>query len=443
MTEKKIKFPQKGTDRAEVLARMQSYRDKDANWHDGRTWSLVYHAGDEHYEFLKKAHNMFFSENGLNPGAFPSLKRFEAEVVSMACDLLGGDADAVGNMTSGGTESILMAVKTYRDRARAQRPEIKQPEAILPMTVHPAFEKAMHYFDVKPVHVAVREDFRVDVEAAKKAITKNTILIVGSAPQYPHGVIDPIAELAAVALTNGIGMHVDSCVGGFLLPFVRKLGAKLPDFDFRVPGVTSMSADLHKYGFTAKGASVVLYRNRDLRRFQYFQYTDWPGGLFGSPSMCGTRPGGPIAAAWATFNAIGIEGYIEIAKRIMENTKKLQDGIRAIPGLYVLGEPVMSVFAFASENADIFAVADQMEARGWHIDRQQNPACLHLMVTPAHTPILDQYLSDLRESVAYVAANPNAATQGAAAMYGMMAKIPDRTQVRAFIQQYMDTLYDV
>ncbi len=439
---RKVFFPKTGMNRNDVLATMEKFREKDARWHDGRTWSLVYHFNDEHYDFIKKAHNMYFSENALNPGAFPSLLKFESETVSMAADLLGGDSEVCGTLTSGGTESILMAIKTYRDRARKLNPEIKNPEMILPITVHPAFEKAAHYFDVKAVHIPFTSDFRVDLEAVKKAINKNTILIMGSAPAYPHGVIDPITELAKIAKENHLPMHVDACVGGFLLPFVRKLGYDIPPFNFEVDGVTSISADLHKYGFTAKGASVILYRNKEYRSYQFFQYADWPGGLFGSPSMPGTRPGGPIAAAWATFNAIGEDGYLKLAQEIMNNTKSLQEGIAKIPGLYVLGKPHMSVFAFTSKDLDIYAVADRLEMKGWHVDRQQNPSCIHLMVTPAHTKIIDLYLSDLKKSVEEVRANPNLSAEGFAAMYGMMAKIPDRTQVSGFIKQHMDTLYD-
>ncbi len=439
---KTIKLPNKPISHQDILSKMESFRANDAKWHDGRTWSLVYHASDTHYDFLKKAHNMFMSENGLNPGAFPSLKRFEAEVVSMSADLLGGDSESCGTMTSGGTESIMMAVKTYRDRARALNPKIKNPEMILPITVHPAFEKAAHYFDVKAIHVPVTKNFTADLNAMKNAINENTILLVGSAPPYPHGVMDPIVDIAKLAKENNLGMHVDSCLGGFLLPFLKKAGFPVPPFGFDVDGVTSISADLHKYGFTAKGASVVLYKNKDLRRFQFFQYTDWPGGLFGSPSFCGTRPGGPIAAAWAALNAIGEDGYIQIAKQVMKTAKTLQDGIRNIPGMYILGEPIMSVFAFSSQDLDIYAIADKMEAKGWHVDRQQNPSCMHLMVTPAHANITEVFLNDLRKSTDEVRSNPNASNEGMAAMYGMMAKLPDKTQVQHFILNYLDNLYE-
>ncbi len=442
MAEKKVKIPENGINREEILRELEDIHKGDANWKEGRTWSLVYYAGEEHNEFLKKVYNTFFSENGLNPMAFPSLKRFEAEVLSMSADMLGGDDRVVGAMTTGGTESILMAVKTYREWGKAKK-KIEKPEMVLPISAHPAFEKAAHYFSVKPVHYAVGEDYRADVAAARECINENTVLLVGSAPSYPHGVVDPIPELAALALEKEIGMHVDSCLGGYLLPFVKKLGYPIPDYDFRAPGVTSISADVHKYGFAAKGASVVLYKNAALRRHQFFVYPDWPGGLYGSPSMTGTRPGGSIAAAWAALRAFGVDGYMKNAEKIMNITIKLRDGVAAVPGVKIIGKPDMSVFAFTTDEVDVFAVADELEKRGWHIDRQQSPNCLHVMVTLAHEHISDQFVSDLKSSVEYLKENPTAAKQGSAPMYGMMATIPDRGMVKEFALEFLDSLYTV
>jgi glutamate/tyrosine decarboxylase-like PLP-dependent enzyme len=436
----KVTLPLKGMPRDQILKQLQSFHDRDTNWHDGRTFSLVYHASDEHTEFLKRAYSIYFHQNGLNPSAFPSLRQFEAEVVSMAANLLGGGADAAGTMTSGGTESILMAVKTYRDRARELQPQITKPEMIVPVSIHPAFDKAAHYFDVKIVKAPLRPDFRVDVEAVKKLITPNTILIVGSAPQYPQGVIDPIAELASLAKSKGIGMHVDACVGGFLLPFLKKIGHPIPEFDLSVDGVTSMSADLHKYGFASKGSSIILYKNKDFRRYQFFVHSEWPGGAFASPSMPGTRPAGAIATAWGTLRAFGEEGYLEIARTCLDNAKKIQNGIREM-GLEIIGKPDATIFGFTGKDVDIYAVADQMQARGWYIDRQQKPTCLHLMITPAHTAHIDAFLKDLGESVAIVRKNPALSGEGMAAMYGMMAKVPDPSMVDQFLYQYMDERY--
>lgn len=346
----------------------------------------------------KEAYSLYFSENGLNPGAFPSLRRFETEVISMAAGLLGGDENVVGNMTSGGTESILMAVKTARDWARANRPQVRRPEIVLPLTAHPAFDKAAEYFGLKIVHTPVSGDSRADVEAMRKAAGPDTILLVGSAPSYPHGVVDPIAEIAALAQERGILCHVDACVGGFMLPFARKLGYPIPAFDFSLPGVTSISADLHKYGYAAKGASLILYRDASLRRHQLTAYTDWPGGIYASPTMLGTRPGGAIAAAWAVMNYLGEEGYLRLAATTMETAVKLRAGIDAIPGLHVLSDPDISVMAIGSDTLNVYEVADEMTLRGWHLDRQQFPPSLHLTVHYGHAAVAGAFLDDLAAS---------------------------------------------
>jgi len=432
-------LPKKGLPREEVLARMETARSGDAKWREGRTWSLVYFGGPEITALLKEAYTRFFSENALNPMAFPSLKRFEAEVVAMTAALLGGDDRTVGNMTSGGSESIMMAVKTARDWARAERPEITEPEMVLPETAHPAFLKAAHYFGVKAVRTPVTCDWRADPEAMRRAVTRSTILLVGSAPAYPQGTVDPIPEIAALAAERGVLCHVDSCLGGFILPFVRRLGYRVPDFDLSVPGVTSISADVHKYGFAAKGASVILYRDTGLRRHQYFTFADWCGGLYASPTMTGTRPGGAIAAAWAVMNHLGEEGYLELARISMETARRLIDGIEAIPELRVMGRPDMTVFAFTSDEIDVYTLAEVMEKKGWHMDRQQLPPSLHMMVTPAHAGVADRFLGDLEEAVREVAAlGPDHQPEGMAAIYGGMAKMPDRGLVRDFLAEVMD-----
>jgi len=437
------RIPDQGLSPEEVLGYMNDLRGGDADWHSGQTWSLVYHAGDEHSAFLKEAHGTFFSENALNPIAFPSLRRFEAEVVRMTAKMLNGDDNVVGTMTSGGSESILMAVKTYRDRARDLHPEIKRPEMVLPATAHAAFLKAGHYFGVEPVLVRLADDLRVDLSALRTAISPNTILMVGSAPNYPHGIIDPIEKLGEIAIKHDLGFHVDACLGGFLLPWVEQLGYSIPRFDFRVPGVTSMSADVHKYGFAAKGASTVLYRDASLRRYQFHVSTGWPGGIYASPSMAGTRPGGPIAAAWAALKRIGRDGYLENAKGIMETTGRLIEGINRISGLRVLGDPPASVFAFISDEVNIYAVGDALDQRGWHMDRQIKPASLHLMVTPVHAGLEGRFLEDLAAAVEEVRANPEASQAGQAAMYGMMTTLPDQGMVDEIVLQMLDSLYQV
>ncbi len=433
-----LRIPETGRDRAEILEAMKSFGGDDAKWRDGRTWSLVYSLGDEHTRFLKEAHGLYFSENALNPLAFKSLKRFETEVVRMTAHLLHGDAQVCGTMTSGGTETCLLAVKTYRDRANRRRPEM-----IVPATVHVAFEKAAHYFGVKPVHVPVDDAGRMDLAAARKRINRNTALIVGSAPCYPYGVIDPIEELGALAQQARVPLHVDSCLGGFMLPFVERLGHALPPWDFRVPGVTSIGADVHKYGYSAKGASVILYRNMDYLKHQFFVYTEWPGGIFISPALLGTRSGGPIGAAWAAINALGVNGYMEIAGTVMDATKTLIEGIQGIPGLKIIGKPDMSVFAYASEDPalNIYVVGDIMEKKGWHVDRLQKPEALHAMVTPGHADVADRFIEDLREAAEQARAHPEWAQKGNAAMYGIMAELPLRGMVRKNVLKVMEQLY--
>lgn len=444
MAETRIAIPEKGVDESTLLAEMKTIAGQDVDWEGAKVWSLVFHQSDPHTDFLKRAHNLFFDCNALNPGAFKSLQRFEREVVRMTADLLNGDDETVGTMSSGGTESIMLAVRTYRDRARKLKPEISAPEIVLPESAHVAFIKACKYFDVKPVIVPLEDDFRVNMDKVAEAVTPNTIALVGSAPQYPHGCIDPIEALGELALKHDVGLHVDCCIGGFFLPMIEKLGYELPPFDFRVPGVTSISADVHKYGYAAKGASTVLYRSMDYLRHQFFVHVDWPGGVFASPSMPGTRPGGNIAAAWAALRHMGLEGYLANAQKVMDVVKKLQDGINAIDGIEVMGTPAMSVFAYRStdeKTVNVYAIADFMEERGWYIDRQQRPACLHLMVNPEHARVADEYLADLREAVEWVKANPDAAQKGKAATYGLIAGMPARDMVAEKVLERMEQMF--
>ena len=393
-------FPRHGTPPAELFAKMRERKREDADWEGGRTFSLVYPAGKDVDDVLREANNLYLFENALNPFRFPSLREMEKEVVEMTTDLLHGGEQAGGSMTSGGTESILMAVKTARERGREVK-GITAPEMIAPVSAHPAFAKAAKYLGLELKQAPLREDFRVDVDAAAKLLTKNTVLMVGSAPNYPHGVIDPIGELAAIAADNDVFFHTDACVGGFLLPFLERLGHPVPPFDFRVPGVTTMSADVHKYGYCTKGASVIAHRNKETVLHQVFLYDQWPGGLYGSPAMAGARPAAPIAAAWAVIHYLGEDGYLRLAQQILDTVKKLRAGIEAIPELHVWGNPDASLVAFGSEQLDIAAVGDVMDDRGWHLDRQVGPDALHMMVSPSHAQVADRFLEDLRYAVAH------------------------------------------
>ncbi len=442
MTER-LRIPTAGRAHDEVLATMDGYRDGDARWRDGRCFSLVYFAGEAHERLLIAAHERFFMENALNPMAFKSLKRMEAEVIQMTASMFHGPASAVGTMTSGGTESILMAVKTYRNLARAKRPWVRSPEIVAPSTIHVAFDKAAHYFGLKLRHAPVDSEGRVDVDDLKRLINRNTVMLAASAPQYPHGVLDPIEEIGALAASKGLPLHVDGCIGGFMLPWVERLGHPVRPFDFRVPGVTSISADLQKYGLGAKGASTITYRDMGYLKHQFFVATDWPGGIYASPSALGTRPGGTIAAAWAAMMALGEDGYMLQTRLGMQATARMIAGIRSIDGLAIVGTPAGTIFAYRSVDprVDLYAVGDRMAERGWHVDRQQKPPTIHCTVTSQHVDHADEYVRDLRASVDEVRANPSLRAAGNAAMYGMMAKVPFRAMIKRSVGQVMERMY--
>jgi sphinganine-1-phosphate aldolase len=431
-------LPQQGRSSEQVLDEMRRAAAGDADWRKGKTWSLVYNAGEDVLEVSQRAYQAFFSANALNPMAFPSLRRFETEVLAMTAGLLHGGPEAAGNMTTGGSESILMALKTARDWARATRPRVTAPEVVLPVTAHPAFDKAAHYLGLRAVYAPVGTDFRVDLDAVAGALGEQTILIVGSAPQFPQGVVDDIPRLARMAAERGILCHVDACVGGWFLPFLERLGEPVPPWDFRVPGVTSISADLHKFGYCARGASTIVYRDRALRRHQYHVTSSWPGGLYGSPSMTGSRAGGPIAAAWAVLNYLGEEGYLRLTRQAMAATRRLLEGVRAA-GLRVLGEPLMSAFAFTADDFDIYGLCDALDAGGWKVDRQQLPPSAHLVVSPGHVPFVEPFLAELGAAVEGMR-GARLQPSGSAAMYGALASLPDRGSVGEFLQGFMDSL---
>lgn len=438
---KKVEIPESGMSRDVVMGELKEMKSGDMSYSSGRLFSLIYNAGEEIMEVGKDAYRLYITENGLSPFAFPSLKKMETETVAMCAALLGGDEKIAGSMTCGGTESIFMAVKTARDYARDKKPDVKVPEILIPATAHPAFVKAAHYLEIKVIHIPVGADFRADVAAIKAAVTENTVMMAGSAMTYPHGVVDPITELAAIAAENNIWFHVDSCLGGFILPYVKKLGYEIPDFDFSVPGVTSMSADIHKYAYAPKGASLVLYRNKDYRKYQYFAFADWAGGVYGTSTMAGARTGGAIAGAWATLRHIGIDGYTKLAKTAIETTKKLIDGVNAIDGLYVAGNPHATVFAIMGKDINVYALSDEINKRGWAIEKQQLPPSLHMTVSPFHEKVADEFLKDLAEATDAVRGIDASKISGEAAMYGMMATMPDRKLAEELAIQYLSDVY--
>ncbi|MEW5725852.1 MAG: aspartate aminotransferase family protein [Thermodesulfobacteriota bacterium] len=434
-------LPEKGIPAEELLARLRSFKAADAKWHGGRMFGLIYMAGQDVEDVIGRAYATYMFENGLSPLAFPSLLKMETEFISMVTALFGGDGQTVGAMTSGGTESILMAVKAARDWARAERPTPGTPEMVAPVTIHPAWNKAAHYLGLKIKLTPVRGDCRADLEAMKAAITENTIILGATAVTYPHGVVDPIGEIGRLAEEHNLWLHVDACLGGYMLAFLRRLGRDIPPFDFSVPGVRSMSVDIHKYGFTPKGASTVLYRNARLRQFQFFVYTDWPGGVYATPSVSGARPGGSIAAAWAVLHYLGLEGFLEMARKARTATEKLMDGINRIEGLEVISDPEATVFAFTSDRLNIFELGARLKQKGWHIDSQHLPPSLHMTVSPIHEQIADEFLRDLKELAAEVShVEPDQLSQEAA-LYGLMGTLPDRQAAKEFALQYLSELY--
>jgi glutamate/tyrosine decarboxylase-like PLP-dependent enzyme len=415
---KRVELAEQGTP-VEVLRReMEDAAADDVDWLNRMAAGTNYPAGDDVLEVAKEAYLRFFSTNGLLPGTFPSLARFEREVIDYAAALFHGP-EATGSITSGGSESILMGVKSARDRARRLHPEITEPEMVVPESAHPAFTKGAHYFGLRFVKVPLGPDLQVDVDAYLAAITPNTVLLVGSAPSLTLGMVDPIAELAPLAGERQIGFHVDACVGGFFLPFAEQLGEPIPLWDFRVPGVTTISADLHKFGYTAKGASLIMSREPDMFDNQVFRFggPERPDDWYVTPSMTGTRPGGSIAAAWAVMTYLGQEGYRERVRRTMAYLRRWWDGIRAIEGLEVMGRPHMSVFAVTSRTLDMYAIADGMEQRGWLVFRDSYPVpSIRFMQSPGHEHRVDPYLADLRD-VAGLVRSGQLTSQGGRANY--------------------------
>lgn len=445
-------LPTHGRDRAQILAEMQALREReDGRWREGFVSGAVYHGDPEHVEFLQQAYAIHSQANPLHSDLWPSIAKYEAEIVAMTADMLGAkhagaSADVCGTVNSGGTESILLAMKAYRDRARAEQGNDK-PNVVAPSTAHAAFDKAAQYFGFELRKIPVGDDFRADVKAMKKAVDRHTMCIVGSAPAFPHGVIDPIPELAAIAFARNIGFHTDACLGGFVLPWARELGYPVPDFDFRCEGVTSISADTHKYGYAAKGTSVLLYRSKELRKHQWFTLTDWPGGIYFSPTFAGSRPGGLSAACWATMQAIGRQGYMDATKAILETAAAIREGIGKIPQLQVLGEPlwVISFAAREPKQLDIYRVLDAMTKKRWNLNGLHRPSCVHIAVTLRHTKpgVVDRFLADLRESVEHVLAHPQADGHGMAPVYGLAATLPARGAVSDILGMYLDALYEV
>jgi len=442
-------LPAEGRARADVLKELKTMQEAEIKkWKEGYVSGAVYHGDNSHIEYLNEAYSIHSQSNPLHTDLWPSASKFEAEVISMVSRMLSeGAGEAVqselcGSVTSGGSESILLAMKTYRDMAEAER-GVKNPEMVAPVTAHAAFDKAAQYFKIKLRKVPVDSSFRADVGAVKKAINNNTVVVIGSAPAFPHGVVDPIEEMSEIARAKKIPFHTDACLGGFILPFARKLGYKVPKFDFNLPGVTSISVDTHKYGYAAKGTSVILYRNAKIRHHQFFTVTNWPGGMYFSPTFAGSRPGGLSAAAWAALVSIGEKGYLEAAKRILETADYIKKEIVKIPELKLLGD-ALYVIAFASDSLDIYKVMEYMTHKGYSLNGLHRPACVHIALTLRHAEpgVKERFIDDLKAAVLHVKANPS--EKGSSApIYGMAATLPVRSVVGDILKTYMDAYYKV
>ncbi|KAF9365513.1 hypothetical protein BGX34_009756 [Mortierella sp. NVP85] len=434
-------LPEKGFSEELMTKELERYSElPHTRWEDGRVSGAVYHHNKTLSELGALAYKKFSSANPLHPEVFPGTRKMEAEVCAMVLDLFHAGPKAGAVMTSGGTESILMSCKTHREWGKEVK-GITKPEIVVPVTIHAAFDKAASYFGMKLIHVPIDPvTMQVDIKAVKRAITKNTVLLAGSAVNYPHGVMDDIEALGKLALKYKIGLHVDCCLGSFMVAFAEKAGYKLPLFDFRVPGVTAISCDTHKYGFAPKGSSIIMYHTKELRRYQYFSMATWPGGIYASPSVAGSRPGALIAGCWATLMHIGQEGYIKEAKHIIGAQIKVRKAIESIPSLYVYGDPKTSVVAFNSNKFNIYDISDQMSKRGWHLSALQNPPGVHFTSTIPSADASDEFIADLREVMDDFEAGRITETGSTAGMYGMAATVPSSV-VAEVACAFVDALY--
>lgn len=433
-------LPEKGLTLTELHEKMSQYRTQDLPWRKGRSWSLMYYVDEEHQQKIEAAYQAFFSENFVSPLTFNSLRRMEREVVQWSAELMHAPDDYAGMLTAGGTESIFLALLSARERARKKG--IRRPELVLPRTGHPAFTKAADLLGLKVRLLPVDEGQCARADLLPRYVNRRTAMIVASAPSYPHGILDPVKEMAAVAKKRNIPCHVDACVGGFMLPWVEELGYPVAPWDFRVPGVTSISADLHKFGYAAKGCSVLLYSDPQLMDRQFYVRTDWPGGIYATGGLLGTRPGGTVAAAWASIKGLGREGFLATARSNMEAFTDLRQKLAAVPGVEIVGQPGMNILAYRTiqNNPDLFVIADQLEDKGWQVDRQHKPLSIHMTLMQHNQPVIDQYLADLQEALAFAKKHPEASGQGQAAMYGLMARLPGKKivgkQVRDVMRQW-------
>jgi len=446
-------LPKQGRDHQDILKELSVISEEEnAKWKNGRVSGTFYHAGDAHRAFLNDIFSLFSHVNVIQADLCPSMSKFESEIVAMTASILNGDAvkkgdpadEVCGTVTSGGTESIIMAMKVYRDRAFSEK-GISRPEIIKPKTAHPAFLKAGQYFGIKVVEVPTNPpDFTVDPAVVESHINDNTIAIIGSAGNYPYGLVDPFDKLSALALKYGIGLHADGCLGGFVLPWIEKLGYPVPVFDFRLPGLTSMSADTHKYGFGLKGTSVILYRNKELRRYQYFDVPDFPGGIYASPSASGSRSGGLTASTWASMVSLGEAGYMAAAKSMMAVADEIRKGVESIPELILIGDGTF-IISFRSDEIDVFHVNDFMKTKGWRFNVLQLPPALHFCVTMPQVQAPDvpgHLITDLKAGVKYAQSKTGTVAE-TTALYGMAGSAETNQMMSELLSAYLDHFYTV
>ena len=390
------KIPKTGIDEKDLFEYMENSMYSDIDWRSGKTFGAVYYPGEKYSIAISNAYIKYMHENAFDPQLFSSILTMENELVQQTASLFSSNQKIFGNLTSGGTESIFLSLLSARNWSNKYK-TIKNPEVILSSSAHPAFLKAMNFLKIKPVIVPTNNDFNLNFNGFKEAINQNTILLVASAPAYPTGMIDPISELSILALENKLLLHVDACIGGFLLSYLKKCNYNIPPFDFNLDGVSSLSVDLHKYAYAPKGSSVLLYRNDELRKQQFSVYPNWEGGIYGSTSFLGTKPGGIVAASWFALNHIGENGYIELTQKTMSATKVIYDFIQKSEHLSLIGNPIMSLIAFHSEKYDIYHIADELSNLGWYIGRLQNPRGIHLVVSQIHADgAAENFIADLQ-----------------------------------------------
>ncbi|XP_078053141.1 sphingosine-1-phosphate lyase [Augochlora pura] len=439
-----IKLPDNGLKSQEILEKVkESIQLGDYDWESGKVSGTVYRIDHELLKLMGDVYSSASYTNPLHPEVFPGVCKMEAEVVRMVCHLFHGDEDSCGTMTTGGTESILLACKTYRDYARDVK-GIKKPEMVVPVTTHSAFDKAAQYLKIKVRYVPVNpHSYTVSIKNMEKAISRNTIMLVGSAPNFPYGTMDNIEEISKLGVKYNIPVHVDACLGGFLICFMSAAGYQVPAFDFKLPGVTSISADTHKYGYAPKGSSVILYRSKMYRHHQYTVTTDWPGGIYGSPTVNGSRAGGIIASCWASMMYFGYNGYVEATKKIINTTKFIEQELRTMDGIFIFGTPATSVIALGSNDFDIYKLSEALNAKGWNLNTLQFPSGIHICITYVHTEsgVAEQFLNDVKVELGVILQNPDVPVKGKLAMYGMTQTIPDRSIISDFTKCYLDSMY--